>query len=252
MLTVPIRTSKVRAGKTTLATLLDKSLESISEGSVLAITSKIVSLCENRTVPIKDTDKAELVKQESEYYMPSRLSKYGYQLTITNNRLIAMAGIDESNGRGNYILWPHNPQGTANKIRQHLIKRFGLEKVGVIITDSTCTPLQYGTTGMALSHSGFKALNDYIGSPDLFGTPFAVSKANITGGLAASAVLAMGEGAEQTPIVLMTDLPFVAFQDDEPSAKELLALRVPREDDLFEPFLNSVQWSKGAKANQDH
>ena len=64
-----------------------------------------------------------------------------------------------------------------------------------------------------LAYSGFRALNDYVGRPDLFGRPFTVSQADVAGGLAAATVLQMGEGAEQTPIAVLTELPFVQFQD---------------------------------------
>ena len=44
-----------------------------------------------------------------------------------------------------------------------------LKKVGVIITDSKTTPLRWGTSGVAISYSGFSPLKNYIGSPDIFG-----------------------------------------------------------------------------------
>ena len=126
-------------------------------------------------------------------------------------------------------------------------ERFKVNHVGVIITDSTCTPLRWGTTGIALAHSGFIAIHDYIGRPDLFGRPLEVSKANISGGLAAAAVVAMGEGAEQTPLCLIEDATFVVFQDSDPTDDELKSLYIPIEDDLFAPFLTSVAWERGGK-----
>lgn len=235
-----------------LTALLDKNLENIAENSVLAITSKVVSLCENRVVQKAGIDKAELVKREAQYYLPGQFANRKYQLTITNDTLIPMAGIDESNGDCNYILWPADPQKTADEVRQYLIKKFGLQHIGVIITDSACTPLRFGTTGVALSHSGFQALHSYVGEPDLFGNPQKVSRTNVAGGLAACAVLVMGEGAEQTPLALLADLPFVTFQNHEPTGEELAALRVPRQEDLFATFLDSASWQKGANGTSDH
>ncbi|MEK7153731.1 MAG: coenzyme F420-0:L-glutamate ligase [Patescibacteria group bacterium] len=173
---LPVKTIKVTPGSIDIFTLLDQSIVGIQERSILAITSKIVSLCENNAVPFGDIDKEELVVKESDQYLPHTLSKYGHHFTITNNTLIPMAGIDESNGDGHYVLWPKDAQKSANEVRHYLVERFGLNEVGVVITDSTCQPLRRGTTGIALAYSGFQALHDYVGSPDLFGRPFGVSQ----------------------------------------------------------------------------
>jgi dihydrofolate synthase / folylpolyglutamate synthase len=246
-----VQTSKITAGSMTTFELLEQYITSLKEGDVVAITSKIISLCENRVIPFEKTDKETLVIQESDKYLPHTLSKYGHHFTITNNTLIPMAGVDESNGNNNYVLWPRDAQKSANDIRKYLKDRFGLQQVGVLITDSTCRPLRRGTTGIDLAHSGFVALNNYVGSPDLFGRPFGVSQASVSGGLAAAAVLVMGEGIEQTPICVMSDLSFVQFQDRNPSAVELEMQHISLEDDLFAPFLQSVNWQKGMRKQQD-
>lgn len=219
------------------------------EDSVLAITSKVVSLCENRVIPLDSIDKEKLIKQEATYYLPDALSKYGYHFTITNDTLISSAGIDESNGDDNYVLWPQDSQKTANEVRSYLVNRFKVKNIGVIIVDSTCTPLRLGTSGVALGYSGFRPLNSYIGKPDLFGRPFAVSRSNIAGGLASAAVLVMGEGTEQTPFAVIEDLNFVEFQSSDPTNEELEIINIPREDDLFAPFFDSVNWLHGDKNN---
>jgi putative folate metabolism gamma-glutamate ligase len=247
MIIKPIKTDIIRAATISLVELLDKYLPIMDEDNILVITSKIVSICENRLISKDGIEKQDIVRQEATYYLPGELSKYGYHFTITNNTLIACAGIDESNGDGNYILWPQNVQKTVNYIRNYLIKRFKLNHVGVIITDSTCTPLRRGTIGIALGHSGFRAINNYVGEPDLFDRPFEVSKSNVSGGLAASAVVVMGEGTECTPLVLISDIPFVKFQKRNPSVAELQELHIPKKDDLFAPFLEKTDWLDGEK-----
>ena len=250
MVVTPIETSRVVLSQQTIFDVLNESLEKLSEKSILAITSKVISLCEGRAIPMDGVDKEMLVKQEADYYLSSGSSKYGFQFTITGNTLIPSSGIDESNGDGHYILWPANPQKTANDIRRYLRKRFNLKGVGVIITDSTCMPLRWGTIGIALAHSGFRPLNSYVGKPDLFGRAFKVSRAGVASGLAAAAVVAMGEGDEQTPIAALEDLPFVIFQDHNPSTKDINELIVDRKDDLFEPFLESVKWQRGRRSDK--
>ena len=250
MIVRTVRTDKIVAGGLTIFELLDKYLNGLKEGSVVAITSKIIAVCEGRVVPIGSIHKEELIKNESQQYLPASLSKYGISFSITKNSLIPMAGIDESNGNGSYILWPKKPQQSANEIREYLVRRFGLKKVGVIITDSSVMPLRYGTIGIVVAHSGFLAANDYRGKLDLFGRPFKVSISSVAGGLAAAAALQMGEGTEQTPIAIIEDLPFIQFQSRNPSQKELADFYIPISgDDLFAPFLQNAPWQKGKGSN---
>ena len=223
------------------------SVENISEKSILTVTSKIVSICENSVVPAEKIEKTELVYKEADYYLPKEFSKYGFVLTIKNNVLIPTAGIDESNAHGNYVLWPKNPWKSANEIRKYLREKFHLKNFGVIITDSKTTPLRWGTTGVAIAYSGFQPLNDYIGKPDIFGKEMRVTKANILDGLAVSAVLVMGEGSEQTPLAMLSDLPMVKFEEHNPTDDEINSLKIELEDDLYGPLLTSVKWIKGKK-----
>ncbi|HUC20856.1 MAG TPA: coenzyme F420-0:L-glutamate ligase, partial [Candidatus Polarisedimenticolaceae bacterium] len=216
-----IGTSKVVTGGGTLLQLLDSALTALGERSIVAITSKVVSLCEGRVVSIEGTDKQRLIQQESDYYLPAETSKYQLHLAIVRSTMAPEAGIDESNGNGNYVLWPADPQASANQVRRYLAERFELKEVGVVITDSTCTPLRLGTTGVALAHSGFAAIHSYVGKPDLFGRPFGVSQSNIAGGLAAAAVLVMGEGAERTPLVIIEEASNITFQPRDPNPEEL-------------------------------
>jgi len=248
MLITSIKTPKITANGKSLIEIINDAIPDIAENSVIAITSKIVSICEGRVIPTKEIDKEDLVIKESDLYIPATLSKYGHHFTITNNTLIPMAGVDESNGEGYYILWPEDSQKTANEVRHYLRDKNGLTNLGIVITDSTCQPLRRGTTGIALAHSGFSALKNYVGTPDLFGRPFGVTQANIAGGIAAAAVLAMGEGAEQTPLCVITDLNGITFQDSDPSKREIDELYVPLQEDLFAPFLTAVEWSKGDRS----
>ena len=244
MKVTPIKTHKITASDTSLTAILDKYIPTLKEKSILAITSKIVSITEGRIVKMGSIDKDTLVKQEAQYYLPKEENKYGFFLTIKNGIMIASAGIDESNGNGYYILWPKNPQQTANQVREYLGKKFGVRDIGVIITDSKVTPLRRGVTGITLAYSGFVALKNYIDTPDIFGKKLRVTYANIADGLATSSVLCMGEGKEQTPLAIV-HLPGVRFVDRNPTQKELLELKISLKEDIFGSMLQSVKWKKG-------
>ena len=124
------KTPKITSQSHNLFELLDDALPSLHEGAVVAVAAKIVSLCEGRVVPLEGTDKDELISQESQWFLP-RAGKYNLSLTITHNMLIPTAGIDESNANDQYILWPSDPQESANRIHKHLLQKHKLHKIGV-------------------------------------------------------------------------------------------------------------------------
>jgi F420-0:gamma-glutamyl ligase len=149
--------------------LLDGSLPEFYDNSILVITSKVVSLCESRVVDKEKVVKDELIKHEADYYLDPAYSSHRYHFSIVQGILTSSSGIDESNGDGNYVLWPHDAQSTANQIRQYLMRRFAVKNVGVMVVDSTSYPLRRGTIGTSLAHRGLMAFFDYRGKADLVG-----------------------------------------------------------------------------------
>lgn len=243
-----IKTRKIAYPENDLFGILDEYLPSIKEKTIVAITSKIVSICEGRVVKVGEIKKDKLIEKEADFVISSRKeNRYGIMLTIKNNLLIPTAGIDESNGNGYYILWPKNPQRSANEIRNYVRKKTGVNNLGVIITDSKTTPLRWGTSGVAIAFSGFSPLNNYIGKKDIFGKRLNATKANIYDSLSAAAVLVMGEGKEQTPLAIIEDVDFVNFRKKNPTTEELKNLRISINDDLYSPLLESVKWKKRKK-----
>lgn len=244
----PIKTHKITQSDASIFRVIDQYVEKLEEHSILAVTSKIISICEGNIVKINPNtekdDKHSLIEKEAELYLDPKENEYGFYLTITNNILMATAGIDESNGDGYFILWPKDPQESANSIRDYLQEKYKVKNVGVIITDSKTTILRWGTSGIGLSHSGFSALNDYVGKEDLFGRSLRVTQSNILDGLAAAAVVTMGEGNESTPLALITDIPNVEFQDRNPTQEEINHITIPLEKDLYAPLLKGAQWIK--------
>ncbi len=240
-----IKTHKITREDKSIFEILGKYLPGFEDNSILCVTSKIVSITEGRIAPIQSSNKDELVEKESEYFLPKEENIYGFHLTITQNLLIPAAGIDESNGNGYYILWPKNPQESANKIREYLVDKFKVKHIGVIITDSKTTPLRWGTTGVGIAYSGFAPLNNYIGKPDLFGREMRVTQSNIMDGLSAGAVAVMGEGQEQTPLAIVTQIPNVQFQDRNPTQEEIEQLKIDLDTDVYSSILKRAPWKKG-------
>ncbi len=239
-----IKTRVITTADTDITQIIDKYITQLSENSVVAITSKIMAISQRRIAPLT-RDKDELIEEEAAYFLPRSLSKYNLCITISHNMLGAAAGIDESNANGSYVLWPRDLQESANTIRSFLQTKFNLKHVGVIITDSKTTPMRWGVTGMCIAHSGFEILKHYDGTPDIFGRLFQYEKLHIGDSLASASVLVMGEGNEQTPLAIIEDLPFVSFQDRNPTKEELDAVYIGLDDDLYAPLLTAVSWKKG-------
>ena len=250
MIARAIKTEKVTSSSTAITKLLDEFLPEMKERSVLALTSKVVSLCEGRTMPIEGTDLQALVREEAEWYMPNAEAQHGYTFTIAHNMLTPNSGIDESNSAGVYTLWPKDPWASASAVRKYLRERFGLKEVAVVIVDSDFLPLRWGTIGLALSYSGLEPVRSYSDQADLFGRPLKLTRTNVADSLATAATFVMGEGAEQTPLAVIEDLPNVKFVAEDPSKEEIAARRTPPSEDSFGPLLTGVEWREGGAADK--
>lgn len=248
MKVTPIDTKAITVGDD-LNTTFDHYLPTLKENDILVVTSKIVSICEGSVVKNDGSvGKRDLIKREADAYLDIPLSQtYGVTITIKDSKLVANAGIDESNGNGYFILWPRDPFRSAATIWEYLRKKYNLANLGIIITDSHVIPLQWGTRGRAIAWCGIEPLKDYIGMPDIFGKKLRMTKASIVDGLAAAAVAVMGEGNEQTPLAIIRDVPFVTFLDRPPTKEDVGALTITPFDDIYAPLLTSVRWMKGGK-----
>jgi coenzyme F420-0:L-glutamate ligase/coenzyme F420-1:gamma-L-glutamate ligase len=213
-------------------------------GDILAVTQKIVSKAEGRMRRLaevrpsprarelaqqcaKDPRLVELILEESNEVLRCRTN-----VLIVEHRLgfvIANAGIDRSNVAGGddaVLLLPLDPDASAARLRQRIEAAFGV-RPGVIITDSVGRAWRMGTVGIAIGVAGVVAFEDLRGRTDLFGRALQASEIAPADSLAAAAVLAMGEAAESTPVVLVRGFP------PADSTQPASAVLRPQRDDLF-------------------
>lgn len=234
-----------------LASLLFGSLDTagllpLRKDDVLIVTQKIVSKAEGRTVDLasvepgaeaialaaqvkKDARIVELVLRES-----SAVVRATPHVLITRHRLghvMANSGIDRSNigpgGAERALLLPENPDASAAALRQ-LLGENSDSAPAVIISDSFGRPWRHGVTGVAIGAAGLPALLDRRGERDRDGRPLEVTQIALADQIATAAALAMGEGAEGVPAVLMRGL------DLPPGDLPATALVRPLEEDLFQ------------------
>ena len=227
----PIKT-KVFVENEDLFAFVTRHIRRVPEGAVIVVTSKILALAEGRTCIVKnEKEKDALIKKESEFAIKT---KYVW-LTIKDGTVMASAGVDESNADGKIILLPKDSYGAARALRARLMKKYGVKKLGILITDSRLLPLRAGVVGVALGYAGFRGVRDYRGSPDIFGRNLKMTQTDIADGLATAAVLCMGEGKECQPLAVITDAPIV-FVDKV--NKQELAISI--EDDIYMPLFRKI------------
>lgn len=111
------------------------------------------------------------------------------------------------------------------------------KNLGILIVDSRMLPLRAGALAYAIGYAGFKGVRDNRGKSDIFGRTLELSQTDVADGLASGVVICMGEGAEQTPLAVITDPP-VEWTDEPIDPQELI---IPPEDDIYRPFFENLK-----------
>jgi len=191
-----------------LVSAIKKSLarkrESLKNGDILVIASKVVAYSQGRLVKIgSNKEFRQLIKKEADKVLLDK----EMVITLKNHVLIPNAGIDKSNTpNGQVVLWPIKPFETARNIREQLMKIYKIKKLGIVISDSHCQPLRLGTSGIAIGWAGFEGIHDVRGTNDLFGKKMQYTRIAIADDLASASNLLMGETDACIPFVIIRDL----------------------------------------------
>ena len=196
----------------------------LQSGDILVVTQKIVSKAEGRYVDLadmvpspeakalasevnKDPALVELVLRES-----SAVVRKAPNILITRHRLghvMANAGIDASNignGKGgNVLLLPVDPDASAVQIADAAMARFGF-RPGVVISDSFGRPWRVGTVNVAIGVAAMPSIIDQRGQADRDGRIMQMTMIAVGDAVAAAAGVAMGEGDEGIPAVIVRGL----------------------------------------------
>jgi coenzyme F420-0:L-glutamate ligase/coenzyme F420-1:gamma-L-glutamate ligase len=217
----------------------------LAPGDILVVTQKIVSKSEGRFVDLRDvavgeearrvaaiTGKdprlVELVLGES-----VEVVRAVPNVLITRQKLglvMANAGIDHSNigaaGGDTVLLLPVDPDGSADRLAASIETRVQV-KPAIVISDSFGRPWRNGVVNVGIGASGVAALLDRRGMLDRDGRRLEVTQIALADMLATAAGLAMGEGGEGIPVVLIRGFP---LGDSPRPARDLVR---PLASDLF-------------------
>jgi coenzyme F420-0:L-glutamate ligase/coenzyme F420-1:gamma-L-glutamate ligase len=219
--------------------------QEFQDGDVIVVAQKIISLSEDRLVRLEDVNVSptaedlaaetgkdprlvELILRES-----SAIVRKKPGVIIARHRLGfvgANAGVDQSNidhSAGDCaLLLPADPDRSASTLRHAMMRMTGKE-LGIVISDSMNRPWRLGSIGTAIGSAGVTVLNDRCGNPDLFGRELNATVTNQADGIAAAAVLVMGESTERVPVVIVRGL---ADGKSGQTAKDCIR---PEAEDLF-------------------
>jgi coenzyme F420-0:L-glutamate ligase/coenzyme F420-1:gamma-L-glutamate ligase len=217
---------------------------SLQPGDVVACAQKIISKAEGRYARLEDANPTPLAEDwarrtgKDPRLVQITLDQANYVLRYRPNLLVvehklgmvmANAGIDQSNidGAGEQVLLlPEDSDRSAESLADGLEALSGT-RPAVLITDSVGRAWRIGTGGIAIGCAGIRSVNDIRGDDDMMGRELKVSIVGHGDQLASAACVAMGEGSEGTPVVLIRGLPVEA----EPLPAS--ALVRPAEDDMF-------------------
>jgi coenzyme F420-0:L-glutamate ligase/coenzyme F420-1:gamma-L-glutamate ligase len=202
----------------------------LRDGDVVVLTSKAVSKCEGRLVPVPDDplERDKLRRKLVESESVRVLSRKGRTL-ITENRLgvvQAAAGVDGSNVDADELaLLPVDPDASAASLRTALRERLQVT-VAVVITDTMGRAWRNGQTDAAVGSAGLAVLHGYAGAIDCHGNELVVTEIAVADEIAAAADLVKGK-LTAMPVAVVRGLPIA---DDGSTARQLVRAGT---DDLF-------------------
>ena len=177
---------EVRPGDDLVTLLLP--LVELSDGDVVAVTSKVVSKAEGR---IRTGSREDALPGETARVVarrgPTTIVRTHHGLTM------AAAGIDASNvAAGTIVLLPVDPDASARALRAEIRRRTGTN-VGVVVTDTAGRAWREGQTDIAIGAAGLLVLEDYAGRTDGHGNELAVTAPAVADELAGLSELAQGK-----------------------------------------------------------
>lgn len=204
--------------------------DTLRDGDILVVTSKIVSKAEGRILAADDREEA--ITAETVRLVASRESSTGHRTRIVQNRLgivSAAAGVDASNTpHGTVLLLPEDPDASARSLAAGLRAALGV-RLGVLITDTLGRAWREGQTDAAIGAAGVHVFEDLRGGTDAEGRPLVVTLPCVADELAAAADLVKGKAA-RLPVAVVRGRADLVGDLDLPGARSIVR---PLERDMF-------------------
>ncbi len=197
----------------------------VREGDIVVVTSKIVSKAEGRVVAAADREQA--ITEQTVRVVATRERPGGPPLRIVENPLglvMAAAGVDASNTpQGTVLLLPADPDASAARLRIALRERWGIDRLGVVVTDTAGRAWRDGLVDIAIGAAGIQVVDDLRGGVDAHGRPLSVTVTAVADEVAAATELVRGKAAGR-PVAVVRGLGryVPAGADALPGARSLV------------------------------
>jgi coenzyme F420-0:L-glutamate ligase/coenzyme F420-1:gamma-L-glutamate ligase len=208
--------------------------QGLAEGDVVVVTSKIVSKAEGRVVAADDREDA--ITAETVRVVATRERRGQPPLRIVENRLglvMAAAGVDASNTpAGTVLLLPLDPDASAIALRSVLRDRFGLDRLGVVVTDTTGRVWRDGVVDFAIGAAGVAVVDDLRGTVDAYGRQLSMTVTAVIDEIAAASELVRSKSAGR-PVAVVRGLSRYVPAGWAPADGGAKRLVRPSADDLF-------------------
>lgn len=196
----------------------------LQDGDVLVVAQKAVSKAEGRLLDLRTVEPSPFARTIAEAHQRDprhieailrearRIVRMDRGLVICETRhgfVCANAGLDLSNVPGDHVacLLPLDPDASAASLRQALLERAGLSRLGVIISDTFGRPWREGVVNVAIGIAGMEPLDTYVGKTDPYGYELQSTVIAPADELASAAELVMGK-LRQVPVVLVRGYRF--------------------------------------------
>jgi coenzyme F420-0:L-glutamate ligase/coenzyme F420-1:gamma-L-glutamate ligase len=230
---------ELHEGDDLAAMIVDRA--GLEDGDVVVVAQKAISKIEGRISRLEGIEPSERAREiaaadgdaarriEVILREAKRVVRVRPPLVICETEhgfICASAGVDASNAPepGTLVLLPHDPDGSAARLREELRVRTGRD-VGVIVSDSFGRPWRQGTTDVAIGAAGVEVLRDMKGERDPIGYELHSTVIAVADEIAAAAQLVSGKlGRRPVTIVRGLDVHGDGRATDIP---------IPPERDLF-------------------
>jgi len=221
---------EIAAGTDLVDTIAARVGDTLADGDILVVTSKIVSKAEGRFLTAADREEA--ITAETVRLVARRTAPGGHVTRIVENRLgivSAAAGVDASNTpEGTVLLLPVDPDASARALARGLRDRLGVE-VGVVISDTLGRAWREGQTDHAIGAAGIHVFEDLRGQTDAEGRPLVVTMPAVADEIAGAADLVKGK-ATRRPVAIVRGRGDLVGSLDLPGARSIVR---PAERDMF-------------------
>ncbi|NVM94318.1 coenzyme F420-0:L-glutamate ligase [Arthrobacter wenxiniae] len=229
-----------------LAAIIGDAVGSLLDGDIITVTSKIISKAEGRIVLAAHREEA--ITQETVRIVATKKHPGGVTRIVENRLGIvgAAAGVDASNTPdGTVLLLPVDPDGSAERLRAALQRRFGV-RLGVIVTDTLGRAWREGQTDVAIGGSGVLLIEDLRGTQDSQGRTLDVTAPAVGDEIASAAELVKGK-SNGLPVAVVRGLSHLL----DPDAAGGRVLIRSAEADMFRMGANEA-WAQGFEEGRAH